>query len=102
MVAPILSPCHPVTLSPCHVVTESALAQDRVHDPATADVLRLQTAVIQDVRVLAAGLFQSITQDGKVPFAALGVDDLGNPADTAPIPFQPAGIDGRRAERVAE
>jgi hypothetical protein len=44
----------------------SAFAEQEVHHPAAAHMLPRLTAVVQDVGVVAASVFQCVGQDGKL------------------------------------
>src|SRR5262245_21529058 len=75
---------------------------NRFHGPATANVLARLTAVVQDGRVGAACIFESVGQDGETVESTLGVNRLGNLDDGAVIPGQERRIDASRPEGVSK
>src|SRR4051794_19277095 len=67
-VVPGEPPCgrHPFAMldSPVGANTAgSRLSEDQIDDPATADVFARLPAVVQDVGVVAAGVFEGVRQD---------------------------------------
>src|SRR3954453_17546304 len=82
--------------------TSSRLAEQQVDGPAAADVRAGAAAVTQQVGVGAAGLFEGVGEDRQVVEGAVVVDLPGDRGYGAVVPGQPRGIDGDRAERVAE
>src|SRR5262245_33122415 len=74
------------------------LAEQQVNRPAAADMLARLAAVIEEVTVLAACLFQSIGKDWQALESPLLVDALSKSAHSG---SDPGRINSQRTERVA-
>src|SRR5262245_835511 len=85
-----------------YLLCYSTLFQNQIDDPATADVRAGAAAVVENLRVGAAGFLQSVGKDRHDVVAAVVVDGLGQLGDGAVVPGEPSGIDGRGAEGIAE
>src|SRR5262249_30185515 len=75
------------------------LAQHQVRHPAPADMLTLLPAMVQNVAVVAAGVFESISEDREAVECALVVDRLD---ELLGCGREPGGIECDGAEGVAE
>ncbi len=73
--------------------------QHEIDDPAAADVRAITTAMIEDLRILAAGVLNRIGEDGHSVEGAVVVDSLRD-ADGGGGP--PRGIESDGTEGVAE
>jgi hypothetical protein len=51
-------------------------AEQQIHDPAAADMLARLPAVVQDVGIIAAGVFEGVGEDGQAVEGAVIVDAL--------------------------
>jgi hypothetical protein len=60
------------------------------------------TAVVQDVGIGAASVFQGIGKDWHVHEATVGVDALSELDNGAIVPNKPSGVEGDRVEGVPE
>src|SRR5262249_18322749 len=80
-------------------LSDSLLSQYQINDPAAADVLAGLPAMVEDVAVSAAGVFQRVGQDRHAVEGAFLVDRRG---ETGEIAGLPGGIDDHGAEGVAE
>ena len=74
-------------------------AQYQIDDPAAADVFSRPAAVVQDVGVVAAGVFEGVGEDRQAVEGAVVVDGLGKGGD---VRCSPGGMERDGAERVAE
>src|SRR5207248_1807673 len=74
-------------------------AQQKIDDPAAADVGPWPAAVRQEVEVVAAGVFKGVGKDGQIPESPLLVNHLGHPNHRG---RQAGTINGYAAERVAD
>src|SRR5262249_43800714 len=80
-------------------IVPSLLTQHQVHRPAPSDMLAGLAAVVQDVGVIAGGVFEGVGEDGKTVEGAVIVDGLGQCGD---VRRSPGRIDGDGTEGVAE
>src|SRR5262249_18959317 len=80
----------------------SGPAQQKIDDPAPADMLAWMATVPEDVGVVAARFFQGVGQDGHVAEVAAVVHPWGHGHGEAAVPGQDGGVEGYGAERVAE
>ena len=62
------------------------LAKKQIHDPAPSDVLARLPAVVQDVGVVAAGVFEGVGEDGQAIEGTFVVDGLSQGGDVAGEP----------------
>src|SRR5262249_6341113 len=83
-------------------VPSSSLPQYQINHPAAPDMFPRLPAVVQDVPVGIAGLFQGIGQDGQMVKGPVFIDGLGHPGQGPILPGQPAGIKGHRPEGVTD
>src|SRR5262245_16121858 len=77
------------------------LAQKKVYNPASTDVIPWLAAVTEDVGVGATCFLQGISQDGQAIEGSLIVNGLGKSWDGATVPRQPSRINDRR-KRIEE
>ena len=78
-------------------------AEQLIDHPATADVFAAAAAVLQHVRVVAAGFFQGVGENGQPVEGPLLVDGLCQVRDGAVVPGQLGRLESRRlAKRVTE
>jgi hypothetical protein len=80
----------------CYSLT---LAQQQIHDPAAASVLRTRAAILDQVGVRAARGFDGVGQDWHAVESAVRIDGIGEGPHLA---GQPGGTHRSRAERVSE
>jgi hypothetical protein len=78
------------------------LAQDRIDDPAAADVRSWTAAVVEDSGSGAAGVFQGVGQDRQAVERASLVEFLGKLRDQALIPPEPMRLHRNFGERVED
>src|SRR4051794_16460753 len=76
----------------------SLLPQQEVHDPAAPHMLAGLSAVAEDVRVGAAGVFEGVRENGQVLEGAVVVDVAGDGRDRAAVPAQPSRVNRDGAE----
>src|SRR5205823_743354 len=75
--------------------------QDQVERPAAADVVGGGAAVVEQLRLGAAGVFEGVGEDGQALEGRLVVQRAGQADDQAVVPGQPGGVDPDGPERVA-
>ena len=78
---------------------ELTFRQQQIHYPAAANMLAGLAAVVKDVRIGAAGVFERVAEDGHPVEGPAVVDGLCQRDDGGRLP---GGIDGDGAEGVAE
>ena len=74
-------------------------SQDQIDDPAATDMLAGLLAMIEDVGIGAAGVFESVGEDGKKVEGAVGVDGLGHISHTR---CSPGMVEPNRVMRIAK
>jgi hypothetical protein len=67
------------------------LAEQQIHHPAAANVLARLTAMVQDISIVATGVFEGIAEDRHALEGTLVVDGLGQSEDDGGAP---GGIEG--------
>src|SRR5262245_38259109 len=80
-------------------LSPSRFPQQEIDHPATPNVRTGSAAVVQDVGVVAPGLFEGVRENRHPVERPLGVDAVGERDDRF---GEPTGIEGDGAEGVAE
>src|SRR5262249_21263206 len=75
------------------------LPQHQIDHPAPANMLARLSAVVQDVGIVAAGIFEGVGEDGQAVEGSVVVDRLGQGDD---VRCSAGGVESDRAEGVAE
>jgi hypothetical protein len=80
----------------------SLFAQNQINHPTTAHMLALLAAVVQDIGISAACLFEGIGEDGETIESTFAVDGLREPANNPVLPINYTGFDdGRLTKGIA-
>jgi hypothetical protein len=74
------------------------LAENQIDDPAASDMGAGLAAMIQNVSVVAAGIFKGVAKDGQAVESTVTVDSLGKADDICCLPV---GIGDHRPKGVA-
>ncbi len=77
-------------------------SQNQIDHPAAADMRPRAPAVIENLAVGAAGVFQRVAKNWHDVIATIVVNRLRELRNGAVVPGRPFGGDGRGAERIAE
>src|SRR4051812_47354832 len=82
--------------------TSSRPSSQKIKTPTPPHVRPLSPAVLQDLGIGAACIFEGVGENGHPLESAFVVDRLGEVANRALVPGQPRGVEGDGPERVAE
>src|SRR5262249_31103142 len=75
------------------------LAEQQIHHPAATDMLARRAAMVQDIAIVAPGIFECIAENRHASEGTVVVDGLGQGDD---VGGAPGGINSDRAEGIAE
>jgi hypothetical protein len=84
------------------VAPVSLPAEQQVENPATANVFGVFSAMVQNVGIVAAGVFEGVGKDGHTIKGTLIVDVLCDAANRAVVPGEPVELHGDGTEWVPE
>src|SRR5260370_27230981 len=81
---------------------ERAFLEDRIQRPATARVFFPVAAVVEEIPVLAAGVFEGVRQDRHLVETPFIINRLGDSLDRVVAPDPPIGQNGRVKEEITK